>query len=108
MENGTLSSFFIHKPLTLGMSGGMAPAMATRSNVHRWRRGGVSGARNTLTRATRRDVLVAAPVSGLALASPAAASDASIYDFSVQQYGEIVDMSKYKGQVLVIVNVASE
>jgi glutathione peroxidase-family protein len=32
----------------------------------------------------------------------------SIHDFTVQQYGEDVSMSKYKGEVLVVVNVASE
>ena len=41
---------------------------------------------------------------------PAAAAPegVSTYDFTVQQYGADVGMSRYKGQVLVVVNVASE
>jgi glutathione peroxidase-family protein len=36
------------------------------------------------------------------------ASPSSIYDFSPLQYEREVPLSKYKGQVLVIVNIASE
>jgi hypothetical protein len=41
-------------------------------------------------------------------AGPAIASPSSIYDFSALQYEQEVPLSKYKGQVLVIVNIASE
>lgn len=58
--------------------------------------------------ASRRDLLIAASVAGVVLPPVASAEPSSIYDFSVQQYGESVDMSKYTGQVVVIVNVASE
>jgi glutathione peroxidase-family protein len=42
--------------------------------------------------------------------SPASAqaADASVCDFTVEQYGKRVPMSKFRGEVLVIVNVASE
>ena len=32
----------------------------------------------------------------------------SVYDFVVKQYGEDVSLSKYRGKVTVVVNVASE
>lgn len=38
----------------------------------------------------------------------AAAEPESIYDFTALQYGESVSLSKYKGQALVIMNIASE
>lgn len=41
-------------------------------------------------------------------AGPGLASPSSIYDFSALQYEQEVPLSKYKGQVLVIVNIASE
>ena len=41
----------------------------------------------------------------LSIASP---RPSSIYDFTVKQYGEDVPLSKFKGQSLIIVNVASE
>lgn len=31
-----------------------------------------------------------------------------MWDFTAQQYGQDVALSKYKGQVLVVVNIASE
>lgn len=61
-----------------------------------------------ICRASRRDLLIAAPAAGVILPPVASAEPSSIYDFSVKQYGETVDMLKYKGQVVVIVNVASE
>jgi hypothetical protein len=44
----------------------------------------------------------------LSLAGAALASPSSIYDFSALQYEQEVSLAKYKGQVLVIVNIASE
>lgn len=46
--------------------------------------------------------------SMLLSAGSAAAETRSIYDFSAQQYGKDVSLSKYSGQVLVVVNIASE
>lgn len=40
-------------------------------------------------------------------AAPAAEGD-GVFAFDVEQFGERVSMSKYKGKALVIVNVASE
>mmetsp|Transcript_31659 Transcript_31659/g.70403 ORF Transcript_31659/g.70403 Transcript_31659/m.70403 type:complete len:108 (+) Transcript_31659:49-372(+) len=45
------------------------------------------------------------PSAGAVIAAP---EPQSIYEFSALMYGEEVSMSKYKGQVLVVVNVASE
>jgi glutathione peroxidase-family protein len=44
----------------------------------------------------------------LLLAGASLAAPESIYDFTALQYGEEVPLSKYKGQVLVVVNIASE
>jgi hypothetical protein len=44
--------------------------------------------------------------AGSHAAEGAAAS--SIYDFTELQYGKPVSLDKYRGQVLVIVNIASE
>jgi hypothetical protein len=55
---------------------------------------------------SRRHLLLASTASCITL--PTQAADGSIYDFTVEQYGERVPMSKYRGDVLVIVNVASE
>jgi hypothetical protein len=57
----------------------------------------------------RRHVLLATPCAGVLLnPGQSGAAAQSIHDFTVQQYGEDVSMSKYKGEVLVVVNVASE
>ena len=58
---------------------------------------------------SRRDALLSATV----LAAPAfsaapAAAATSLFDFTVQQYGQDVELSRYRGKSLVIVNVASE
>jgi hypothetical protein len=42
------------------------------------------------------------------LAESVAAAPQSIYDFTALQYDKEVSLSKYKGQVLVVVNIASE
>lgn len=47
---------------------------------------------------------IASCVAGPALA----AGESSVWDFTAQQYGQDVALSKYKGQVLVVVNIASE
>lgn len=61
------------------------------------------------TRFNRRDYLLTAGVSGvLGAGAPANAAGNSVYDFTVQQYGEDVSMSRYSNEVIVIVNVASE
>jgi len=41
-------------------------------------------------------------------AATADATKGSMYDFSALQYGREVPLSKYTGQVLVVVNIASE
>jgi glutathione peroxidase-family protein len=41
-------------------------------------------------------------------ASAAAGSGGRAYDFEAMQYDAVVPLSKYKGQVLVVVNIASE
>lgn len=64
--------------------------------------------------ASRRDVL--ATTSLLALAGGAAGTPAaraepgsdSMFDFTVEQYGEAVAMSRFRNEVVVVVNVASE
>lgn len=54
------------------------------------------------------DAIVA--VAGMlpAGASAAAGAGGSAYDFEAMQYDAVVPLSKYKGQVLVVVNIASE
>lgn len=42
------------------------------------------------------------------LPASAAAAAGSAYDFEALQYDATVPLSKYKGQVLVVVNIASE
>ena len=59
---------------------------------------------------SRREALwtgVASTGMLLGAARPAAAKE-SVADFTVQQFSQDVSMSKYEGQVLVVVNVASE
>lgn len=66
--------------------------------------------------ASRRQLLSAsaAGLAGLvtheatAAASNDASAAASVYDFTVKQFDADVPLSKYRGEVLVIVNVASE
>jgi glutathione peroxidase-family protein len=41
-------------------------------------------------------------------AGASAAAGGSVYDFEAMQYDAAVPLSKYKGQVLVVVNIASE
>lgn len=43
-----------------------------------------------------------------ALAAEGAGLDECIYDLSALQYGEEVSLSRFRGQAVVVVNVASE
>lgn len=43
-----------------------------------------------------------------AIAAPPADAGSSAYDFSADQYGSPVSLSKYRSQVLVVVNIASQ
>lgn len=60
----------------------------------------------------RRELLLSVPSAGLVSSQvhPAGAAPEAVsaFDFTVQQYGADFGMSAYKGQVLVVVNVASE
>lgn len=80
-----------------------------RSGVRRERR----AAAKVACAASRRDVLattglLALPGAAAAPGSALADAGGSIYDYTVQQYGEDVAMSRYRNDVLVVVNVASE
>ena len=44
----------------------------------------------------------------LRAAGAKAQEPANVYDFTVQQYGKMVSLGKYRGKVTAIVNVASE
>lgn len=57
---------------------------------------------------SRRDMLWASTAGSMFSPASAQAADASVCDFTVEQYGKRVPMSKFRGEVLVIVNVASE
>jgi hypothetical protein len=48
------------------------------------------------------------PAAGMLPASASAAAAGGAYDFEAQQYDATVPLSKYKGHVLVVVNIASE
>lgn len=89
-----------------------APGCATRSvRAHYVAYRSSRGCNAVCGALRRRELLVSVPTAGLvSQAPPAAASPdgVSTYDFTVEQYGADVGMSKYKGQVLVVVNVASE
>ena len=63
----------------------------------------------------RRNVLVASTTcvvtvgaGALRAAGAKAQEPANVYDFTVQQYGKMVSLGKYRGKVTAIVNVASE
>jgi len=59
----------------------------------------------------RRDVLLAGSAASLALQANTpgfAGAQDSIYDYSLMMKGEPVSLKKYEGQVLVILNIASE
>ena len=61
----------------------------------------------------RQSVLSVAAVAGTSLLSafPGFANETpenGVYDFTVRQYGKPFALAKYKGEVTVIVNVASE
>lgn len=89
-----------------------APASGARLAPARCVGSRSSRARNAVCGAFgRRELLLTVPTAGLvSQVHPAAAApdSVSMYDFTVQQYGTDVGMSKYKGKVLVVVNVASE
>lgn len=76
------------------------------------RRAAPASSRSVTTHAmnlSRRSALVGAGVVSATGASLRADANAgSVYDFTVQQFDEDVSMSKYRGDVLVVVNVASE
>jgi hypothetical protein len=81
-----------------------SPVRSVGSKRSETRKLGVCGA------FTRRELLLTAPAAGMLCPThPAEASEAAnAFDFTVQQYKKDVAMSKYAGDVLVIVNVASE
>lgn len=64
--------------------------------------------RNVLVASTTCVVTVGAAGAMRAAGAKAQKEPASVYDFTVLQYGQRVSLGKYKGKVTAIVNVASE
>ena len=64
--------------------------------------------RNVLVASTTCVVTVGAAGAMRAAGAKAQKEPASVYDFTVLQYGKMVSLGKYRGKVTAIVNVASE
>ena len=90
-------------------------ATLTKDDDVAGREGGEEEKDETEKKTRRRNVLVASTTcvvtvgaGALRAAGAKAQEPANVYDFTVQQYGKMVSLGKYRGKVTAIVNVASE